>query len=196
MDDCFVSDLLTELLTECNRVSLPCLGSFIADYAPATISPDGEYISPPSKKVAFHQNEIWNDEKLEKLIAIRLNISIGNAKEQLAFWIDNICVALATGEKVVLPGLGILRVSHNSKLEFKQKSPNILSESFGLETVPLPKHNVRDPDFGYSDSIYARSKRVSPLIIILIVISCLSACAAAAYLLLPEEILNHLLPIK
>ncbi|MDR0385841.1 MAG: hypothetical protein LBH60_07165, partial [Prevotellaceae bacterium] len=85
MDSGAVVILLKDLIMEYSRVSLPCLGSFMSEYSPAIIS-DGK-IHPPSKKVVFHQNEIWNDEKLENRIAETNSVSIGVAKEELAFWI-------------------------------------------------------------------------------------------------------------
>jgi hypothetical protein len=127
--------LLKDLIMEYNRVSLPCLGSFLSEYSPAFVS--DSIIYPPSKAVFFHQNEIWNDEKLEHRIADINNVSIGVAKEELAFWIDNICVLLATGEEVSLPGLGRLYVSKQAKLMFEQESDNLLMESFGLKPVNI-----------------------------------------------------------
>ncbi|MDR0725121.1 MAG: hypothetical protein LBF59_03820 [Prevotellaceae bacterium] len=135
MNSCTIAVLLKELIMEYNRVSLPCLGSFLSEYSPAVISEGTIY--PPSKAVVFHQNEIWNDEKLENHIALINNISIGVAKEELAFWIDNICVLLATGEEVLLPGLGRLYVSKQAQLMFEQESDNLLLESFGLEPVDI-----------------------------------------------------------
>jgi hypothetical protein len=85
----------------------------------------------------FRQNEIWNDEKLENRIAQTKNISLGMAKEELAFWIDNICVLFATGEELVLPGLGRLYVSKQAKLMIEQESENLLPESFGLDPIDM-----------------------------------------------------------
>jgi hypothetical protein len=135
MESSAIVFLLKELIMEYNRVSLPCLGSFISEYSSAVIS-DGK-IYPPLKSVVFHHNEIWNDEKLENRIVQVSNMSIGVAKEELAFWIDNICVLLATGEEVLLPGLGRMYVSGQSKLMFEQESENLLMESFGLEPVNI-----------------------------------------------------------
>jgi hypothetical protein len=129
---------------EYNRVSLPCLGSFLSEYSPAFVS-DG-VIYPPSKVVVFHQNEIWNDEKLEHRIANVNNVSIGVAKEKLTFWIDNICVLLATGESVSLQGLGRLYVSKHAKLIFEQESDNLLMESFGLEPVNIQTDGLTEDE--------------------------------------------------
>jgi hypothetical protein len=158
MDNNTIVILLKELIMECNRVSLPCLGSFLSGYSPAVVS-DGK-IYPPSKAIVFHQNEIWNDEKLENRIAQVNNMSIGVAKEELAFWIDNVCVLLATGEEVLLPGLGRLFVSGQAKLIFEQNSENLLMESFGLEPVDIQTNTSTknketqppDPDFGRKGS--------------------------------------------
>jgi hypothetical protein len=140
MDSGAIVTLLKDLIMEYNRVSLPCLGSFLSEYSPAVIA-DGK-IYPPSKSVVFHQNEIWNDEKLENRIAQVNKVSIGVAKEELAFWIDNICVLLATGEEVLLPELGRLYVSKQAKLMFKQESENLLIESFGLEPVDIQENGL------------------------------------------------------
>jgi hypothetical protein len=143
MDSNTIVILLKELVMECNRVSLPCLGSFLSGYSPAVIS-EGK-IYPPSKSIVFHQNEIWNDEKLENRIAQVNNMSIGVAKEELAFWIDNVCVLLATGEEVLLPDLGKLYVSGHAKLIFEQNSDNLLMESFGLEPVDMQMDISTEP---------------------------------------------------
>jgi hypothetical protein len=142
MDSGAIVILLKDLIMEYNRVSLPCLGSFLSEYSPAMIA-DGK-IYPPSKSVVFHQNEIWNDEKLENRIAQVNKVSIGVAKEELAFWIDNICVLLATGEEVLLPELGRLYVSKQAKLMFEQESENLLIESFGLEPVNIQINGLTD----------------------------------------------------
>ncbi|MDR1341400.1 MAG: hypothetical protein LBK58_15305 [Prevotellaceae bacterium] len=144
MESAAIVILLKELIMEYNRVSLPCLGSFISEYSSALVS-DGK-IYPPSKSVVFHQNEIWNDEKLENRIVQVNNVSIGVAKEELAFWIDNICVLLATGEEALLPGLGRLYVSGQSKLMFRQESENLLMESFGLEPVDIQTAGLMEID--------------------------------------------------
>ncbi|MDR1584457.1 MAG: hypothetical protein LBS55_14595 [Prevotellaceae bacterium] len=135
MDSKTIVILLKDLIMEYNRVSLPCLGSFLSEYVPATIS--GGHIYPPSKSITFYQNEIWNDEKLENRIAQNNNVSIGVAKEELAFWIDNICVLLATGEEILLPELGRLYVSKQATLVFEQEPGNFLIESFALEPVNM-----------------------------------------------------------
>ncbi|MDR2467109.1 MAG: hypothetical protein LBD35_06915 [Prevotellaceae bacterium] len=134
MDNTIVG-LLKDLIMEHNRVSLPCLGSFTSEYSPSYIV-DG-IIYPPSKSIVFYQNEILNDEKLEKRLARYNRESIGVAKEKIAFWIDNICVLLATGEDVFLPGLGKLYVSNQSKLMFEQSSENMLLDSYGLFPVEI-----------------------------------------------------------
>lgn len=134
--DSIIACLLKKLIMEYNRVSLPCLGSFMSEYVPAYISKGKIY--PPSKKILFLQNEIWNDEKLEKLLAVHLDESIGTAKERVAFWIDHVCVLLATGEDVTLPELGKLCISDMSHLLFKQDSDNLLMDSSWLEAIELP----------------------------------------------------------
>ncbi|MDR1897899.1 MAG: hypothetical protein LBR10_14025 [Prevotellaceae bacterium] len=151
MDNNTITSLLKHLIMEYDRVSLPCLGSFLSEYAPAFISEGVIY--PPSKSIVFHQNEIWNDEKLENSFARINNVSIGVAKEELAFWIDDICVLLATSEKVMLPGLGRLYVSGQEKLIFEQDYENLLPESFGLEPTNIPSRE------GMEQSLYLKKEK-------------------------------------
>jgi hypothetical protein len=157
MDSNAIVILLKELIMEYNRVSLPCLGSFLSEYSPAVIS--NGMIYPPSKSVVFHQNEIWNDEKLENSIAQTNNISLGMAKEELALWIDNICVLLATGEDVVLPGLGRLYVSKQAKLMFDKESENFLMESFGLEPVNIRVNNLTEDELSELNITHQEQKK-------------------------------------
>jgi hypothetical protein len=168
MDSNTIVILLKELIMECNRVSLPCLGSFLSEYSPAAIS-EGK-IYPPSKAIVFRQNEIWNDEKLENRIAQVNNISIGVAKEELAFWIDNVCVLLATGEEVLLPDLGRLYVSGQAKLIFEQNSENLLMESFGLEPVDIQTSILTENENQQDVPVRKNSNRalVAGILIILI----------------------------
>jgi hypothetical protein len=169
---------------EHNRVSLPCLGSFLSEYFPASIS-DG-VIAPPSKTVVFHQNEIWNDEELENRIAQLNNVSIGVAKEELAFWIDNVCVLLATGEEVQLPGLGRLYVSEHAKLRFEQAPDNLLIESFGLESVSIETADLSNDEMEKlvvipdNDDKKHRRSGMKGLIIGIVIIAIFAAAAILA----------------
>lgn len=136
MDNVFIASLLVELMKEHNRVSLPCLGSFIG-HNQSTYRMN-KIFYPPYKRIDFYQNEIWNDEKLEKLIARRKRLSLGKAKEQLAFWIDDICLGLSSGKEVMLPGIGKLYVNRENRLIFEQNLiENFLLDSYGLEPVNL-----------------------------------------------------------
>lgn len=173
--------LLKELIMECDRVSLPCLGSFLSEYSSATMLDGRMY--PPSKSIVFHQNEIWNDEKLENRIAQVNNVSIGVAKEELAFWIDNICVLLATGEEVLLQGLGRLYVSKQAKLMFEQESENLLTESFGLEAVDIQTFELTDAELNepaIEETDREKKHRINGLITGVIIITVLAAAAILA----------------
>jgi hypothetical protein len=198
MDSSAIIVLLKELIMEYNRVSLPCLGSFLSEYSPAVLS--GGTIYPPSKTVVFHQNEIWNDETLENRIANIHNVSIGVAKEELAFWIDNICVLLATGEEVLLPGLGRLYVSKQAKLMFEQESDNLLPESFGLEPVNLQTTELTDddidelvvpPDRTDEKSAHSSAKGLVTGIVIITVFAAVAILALFGHILTDNK---HLLP--
>ena len=75
---------------------------------------------------------------MEKLIAERENVSLGEAKEKLAFWIDDICVDLAMGETVVLPDFGEFVVAYGNRLKFVQYTDrNLLLDAYGFAPIKL-----------------------------------------------------------
>jgi hypothetical protein len=185
MDNDKIADVLKNLVMENDRVSLPCLGSFLSQYTPACVV--GDLVYPPSKSIVFHQNEIWNDEKLEHSLARLKKVSIGVAKEELAFWIDNICVLLATGENVVLPGLGKLYVSEQAKLIFEQINENLLPESFGLTPAylgdPASPDNTADEDYFQSDDFESSSDSLLTVGLVFLALLGLAGLAAVMWVI-------------
>ncbi len=130
--------ILRELLMEYSRVSIPCMGSFIASYHPASPSDDKKLLLPPCKEVIFNPKEIWNDERLERKLAQNISCSLAKAQEQVALWVDNLCFRLAIERLVQVEGLGTFTLSDSDQIGFTfEKNINLLKEAYGLGAVPF-----------------------------------------------------------
>jgi len=137
-----VSNLLQQLLSIHNRVSLPGLGAFKVDHTPATFVDGGKKMIPPSKYIYFSSAEIWNDNLLENALSQEEGCSIEEAKEQMATFGMQIKQALAKGQRIAFAGLGVLRLTDDQEYRFDADSNQQLTPgSYGLleiEMVPRP----------------------------------------------------------
>jgi cell division septation protein DedD/nucleoid DNA-binding protein len=131
-----ISELLIELLKKHNRISLPGMGAFVASPQAAVIE-KGKII-PPSKKVAFHKSEIWNDGLLEQQYAERRGCGVEQAREELHRIIADLRFELDANGKVTLPGLGTLRQTPSRDVSFGLvKNLNLHRDSYGLDEVKI-----------------------------------------------------------
>ncbi|MDR0659930.1 MAG: hypothetical protein LBG19_03830 [Prevotellaceae bacterium] len=133
-----IAAILYDLLREYGRISVPCLGSFVAEYHSAEASVNRKQIYPPFKEITFSSQEIWNDERLERELANRTGCTIAEAREQVAFWVDELCFKLGVERKVGLDNLGYLTISSGNQVSFTlDKGINLLKEAYGLTPVEV-----------------------------------------------------------
>ncbi len=133
-----IAAILYDLLKEHGRISVPCLGSFVAKYHSAEASDDRKRIYPPFKEVTFSPQEIWNDERLERELANRAGCTIAEAREKVAFWVDDLCFKLGVERKVRLDNLGYLTISNNNQVSFTLDiGLNLLKDAYGLTAVDV-----------------------------------------------------------
>ncbi len=132
MEELNIAGILYDLLREHSRISVPCLGSFVAEYHSATVANDHSRINPPFKKITFSPQEIWNDERLERELANRAGCTIAEAREKVAFWVDELCFKLGVERKVRLDNLGYLTISSNNQVSFTLNAGlNLLKDAYG-----------------------------------------------------------------
>lgn len=138
MENTDIAAILYDLLREHGRISVPCLGSFVAEYRPATASGNRKQLYPPFKEITFSPQEIWNDERLERELAKRAGYSIAEAREKVAFWVDELCFTLGVERKVRLDNLGYLTISDDNQVSFVlDQGINLLKEAYGLTPVDV-----------------------------------------------------------
>lgn len=138
-----LSRLLKELILVNDRVSLPGMGSFIAELAPSVFSDRALVIHPPFRRLMFRTSEIWNDELLEKLYAEQSKLDLNLAKEKIAAFLHDFKEELDTLKNVVIPHLGTMRATEQRDYYFvADKDLFIYPDAYGLEPINvklLPK---------------------------------------------------------
>lgn len=138
MDLNLLSQLLKELILDNDRVSLPGMGSFIADIAPAYFSEDGKTINPPFRRIFFRSTEMWNDELIEKYYADKLGVDRSVVKNEVEEFFEKLRLDLNVKKSVELPGFGKMRSTKEGNLYFvAERGLDIYANAYGLEPISL-----------------------------------------------------------
>lgn len=129
-----INQIIKELLQLHDCVIFPNLGGFVAQYSSANFDEKKSVLSPPHKQILFNKNLVNNDGLLVNAFAQKNNISYENAIESISDILQEINKNLKTQNQHDFQGIGIL-YNNEGVLNFKQKSNNLLSSSYGL--MPL-----------------------------------------------------------
>lgn len=161
MEEVNIAAILYDLLREHGRISVPCLGSFVAEYHSATPSNDRRQLYPPFKEITFSSQEIWNDERLERELANRTGCTIAEAREKVAFWVDELCFKLGVERRVRLDNLGYLTISTDNQVSFSlDKEINLLKDAYGL--TPVEVKNIPEIELEAGGGEKAKSAAATP----------------------------------
>ncbi len=138
MDPLVFSKILGELVLVNNRVSLPGLGSFIAENVPAQIVDKGRTILPPERKIYFRTSESWNDTLLEKKYAEYSGISAEASAGKVSDFMCMVRKELNTSGVYRIQGVGELRSTSEGTIFFRAEADAVFSpDSYGLEPVTV-----------------------------------------------------------
>lgn len=140
MDIDLLSKMVKELILDHDRVSLPGLGTFVAETVPATFSDKGYTINPPYRKLSFRPQS-GDDTLITELYADANGIDRGLAEKAVIDFTKGLREVLETRRNVVFPGLGRLRATRENNFFFvADESLDIYPEGFGLDPVSLKTH--------------------------------------------------------
>ena len=140
MDIDLLSAMVKEVMMNHDSVTLPGLGSFMAELVPASFSDKGYTINPPYRRLYFipHQGD---DTILADLYSTSNNVNIADATRILVEFLTEMKEVLITRKIVVFPGLGRLRATRENHFFFvADEDLDIYPEGFGLEPVSLKTH--------------------------------------------------------
>lgn len=140
MDIDILSRMVRELLLDHDKVSLPGLGSFVAEMAPSVISDKGYTINPPYRKLYFREGQ-GGDELLVAFYASLAGVEEEVAREVLVTFIAEMRQVLNRQKVIVFPELGRLRATKENNYFFvADEDMDIFPEGLGLEPVSLKAH--------------------------------------------------------
>ena len=140
-----INDILKELLILHDCVIFPNLGGFVGQYSPAKLNSHDLSYEIPYKQILFNKNLVNNDGLLANAIAKKNNLSYDMAQEEISALLVHIKKDLKLRKQFSFDGIGIL-YEDNGILNFKQKSENLLIDSYGLKPI-----NMNDFTANYSE---------------------------------------------
>lgn len=146
MDIDLLSKMVGELILDNDEVSLPGVGTFVAEVVPSTFSDKGYTINPPYRRLSFRQRES-SDGRLVALYAQSNGVDERVAASILGAYLAELKDTLKSRKTIVFPGLGRLRATRENNFFFiPDEDLNIYPEGFGLEPLSLKTHVETEDD--------------------------------------------------
>ena len=136
--------MISELITDHNRVGLPGLGTFVAEVVPATFSDKGYTINPPYRRLSFHPSRS-EDTLLIDFYAASNGISKEAAGLYLKQFLGEMKSVLKERKTIMLPGLGRLRATVENNFFFVPDTDlDIYPDGFALKPLSLKTISMAD----------------------------------------------------
>ena len=136
--------MISELITDHNRVGLPGLGTFVAEVVPATFSDKGYTINPPYRRLSFHPSRS-EDTLLIDFYAASNGISKEAAGLYLKQFLGETKSVLKERKTIMLPGLGRLRATMENNFFFvSDPDLDIYPDGFALKPLSLKTISMAD----------------------------------------------------
>lgn len=136
--------MISELITDHNRVGLPGLGTFVAEVVPATFSDKGYTINPPYRRLSFHPSRS-EDTLLIDFYAASNGISKEAAGLYLKQFLGEMKSVLKERKTITLPGLGRLRATVENNFFFvPDPDLDIYPDGFALKPLSLKTISMVD----------------------------------------------------
>ena len=145
MDIDLLAKMVKEAVMDHDSVTLPGVGSFVAELGPAVFTDRGYTINPPYRRLFFLPRE-GDDTLLADLYAGANGISQADALRVLLDYLGEMKEVLKIRKTLVLPGLGRLRATRENHFFFvADEDLDIYPEGLGLEPISLKTH-VETPE--------------------------------------------------
>ena len=140
MDIDLLSKMIGELILDHDELSLPGLGTFVAEEVPASFSDRGYTVNPPYRKLSFYQRP-ETDHLLIDFYASSNDVSFKDASLIIVRFLDEMKTLLKEKKVIVLPGLGRLRATRENNFFFVPDADlDIYPDGFGLRPVSMKNH--------------------------------------------------------
>lgn len=147
MDIDLLSKMVKELILDNDEVSLPGVGSFVAELVPSSFSDKGYTINPPYKRLSFRKKADASDNVLIDFYAKSNNVDKETASKIVIDFLSEMQKVLELRKSIVFPGLGKLRATKENIFFFvADEDLDIYPEGFGLEPISLKTHEETPAD--------------------------------------------------
>lgn len=140
MDIDLLAKMVKEVVMDHDVVTLPGVGSFVAELVPATFADRGYTILPPYRRLYFSPKQ-GEDTLLADLYAESNGISQVDASRILTDYLSEMKEVLKVKKIIVFPGLGRLRATMENHFFFvADEDLDIYPSGFGLQPISLKTH--------------------------------------------------------
>lgn len=140
MDVDLLAKMVKEVMMDQESVTLPGVGSFVAEWAPASFADKGYTIHPPYRRLFFTPRQ-GTDTLLADLYARSNDVSQDDATQILVAFLTEMKDVLEQRKTVALPGLGRLRATRENHFFFvADEDLDIYPAGFGLAPISLKTH--------------------------------------------------------
>ena len=106
MDIDLLSRMVKELILDADEVSLPGIGSFVAEMVPSTFSDKGYTINPPYRRLYFRGRQEAGDNSLARLYAASNEVELSDAERIIGDFLAELKEVLQQKKTIVFPELG------------------------------------------------------------------------------------------
>ena len=162
MDIDLLAKMVKEVVMDHDVVTLPGVGSFVAELVPATFADRGYTILPPYRRLYFSPKQ-GEDTLLADLYAQSNGISQADATRILTDFLSEMKEVLKEKKTIVFPGLGRLRATMENHIFFvADEDLDIYPSGFGLQPISLKTHEETKEEVEQAVSSLAEMLEVKP----------------------------------
>lgn len=146
MDIDLLSKMVKEMILDNDSVTLPGIGSFVAEVVPATFSDKGYTINPPYRRLFFRQRH-QDDSRLIDFYCQSNGVAPVDGERILTEFLAGLKEILIEKKNVILPGLGRLRATKENNFFFvPDEDLDIYPNGYGLEPISLKTHQETEEE--------------------------------------------------
>lgn len=140
MDIDLLAKMVKEVVMDHDSLTLPGVGSFVAELVPASFADRGYTLLPPYRRLYFSPRQ-GEDTLLVDLYAKANGVSQADANRILTDFLAEMKEVLMVKKTIVFPGLGRLRATRENHFFFvADEDLDIYPAGFGLQPISLKTH--------------------------------------------------------
>jgi hypothetical protein len=140
MDIDLLAKMVKEVVMDHDSLTLPGVGSFVAELVPASFADRGYTLLPPYRRLYFSPRQ-GDDTLLVDLYAKANGVSQADANHILTDFLSEMKEVLMVKKTIVFPGLGRLRATRENHFFFvADEDLDIYPAGFGLQPISLKTH--------------------------------------------------------